>query len=265
LYRLTELQPDQFSQISSLLAALPQTVLPSAICQRHNPGRVFVDNPLSPQRALLWTSVGYFFLCGEPIHDPATSQALSACLTETMIPASQERGSILITSPGWETMIDRLLPGRNLIRIFRRPFCLNSQAFASLTLPPLPPGFNLVPMDAGLARGSILAATWGSAEAFARRGFGYALLHDGEIASSCAAVFASHNAVEIDIQTAEPYRRRGLALITAAAFLNECNRRGLRPNWECFWDNLPSAALAARLGFQPLPDFPVTYWEEPPG
>jgi hypothetical protein len=33
-------------------------------------------------------------------------------------------------------------------------------------------------------------------------------------------------------------------------------------NWECFWDNGPSSALAGKLGFSPLQDYPVYYWEE---
>ncbi len=263
-----ELRPDQFSRVSPLLAALPQTVLPYAVCQGFNPGRVFADDPQMPRRALLWTPVGYFFLCGQPTSEPDTLRTISSCLTGTMVPAAQEKGEsgfIFITSPGWEPYLPTLLPNRQLISIYRRPFVLDAPAFASLTVPSIPPGFDLARIDATLVEQTSLPACWGAPDAFARHGFGFALLHKGQIAASCATVFTSDRAVEIDVQTAELYRRRGFALITATAFLAECIRRGLRPNWECFWDNQPSTALAARLGFKPLPDFPVTYWEETAG
>lgn len=263
-----ELRPDQFSRVSPLLAALPQTVLPYAVCQGFNPGRVFVDDLQVPSRSLLWTPVGYFFLCGQPTSDPGALRAIASCLTGTMVPAAQEKGEtgfIFITSPGWDAFLPTLLPGRQLIHIYRRPFVLDARPFAALAVPPIPPEFELVRMDAKLVEQTSLPACWGSPKAFARHGFGFALLHEGQIAASCATVFTSNRAVEIDVQTAEPYRRRGFALITARAFLAECIQRGLRPNWECFWDNQPSTALAARLGFKPLPDFPVTYWEETAG
>ena len=62
---------------------------------------------------------------------------------------------------------------------------------------------------------------------------------------------------EIDIHTKEKYRRRGLAHYAASAFIEECLARGLRPNWECWWDNEPSVSLAKKLGFEPISDHPV--------
>lgn len=93
-------------------------------------------------------------------------------------------------------------------------------------------------------------------------GFIHFLLDDNEIVSVCMSVFASQERMEIDVHTAENYRRRGFAALTAAAFIEACLQRGKQPNWECFWDNQPSVALAGELGFCALPDFPVYYWQE---
>jgi RimJ/RimL family protein N-acetyltransferase len=55
----------------------------------------------------------------------------------------------------------------------------------------------------------------------------------------------------------EKYQHQGLATVTATAFIAGCLARGLRPNWECWWDNEPSVSLAKKLGFEPLNDHPV--------
>jgi len=80
--------------------------------------------------------------------------------------------------------------------------------------------------------------------------------------SLCLACFAALGKLEISINTAEAYRRRGLATLTAAAFIEECLERGLQPNWECWWTNTPSTALAEKLGFEQGVDHAVYYWEE---
>lgn len=62
----------------------------------------------------------------------------------------------------------------------------------------------------------------------------------------CKSVFTGAGEVEISISTAPGYRRKGLARLAGAAFLQACLARGLKPVWP---DNEPSVALAHGLGF----------------
>jgi RimJ/RimL family protein N-acetyltransferase len=88
-------------------------------------------------------------------------------------------------------------------------------------------------------------------------------LLDGErLASECSAVFVGAGEAEIDILTAEAYRGRGLARLTACAFIDECLRRGLRPDWSCWPERAASWKLALKLGFDELPDVPALLWVE---
>ena len=77
--------------------------------------------------------------------------------------------------------------------------------------------------------------------------FGFiARLNDRVIGGvGCYAVYAS--GVEIQIDTRDGYRRRGVATELAKRMLIECRNRSL----ECHWDamNPESAALARKLGF----------------
>ncbi len=264
---MLELTPDNFEIALPLLAGFPQRVLPQAICQDINPGRVFVDRLEDPRVTLIWSPVGYYFLAGEP-DEKADMADLRRVLIEIFIPASRaggETGFILIpSSPAWKVYLSVLLPDREVIEIYRRPFDLDETKFSAQGnwRDRIPAGFSLQPLDASLAEKSGVLASWASVEDFLKQGVGFAMLEGTEIASMCMSIYASRERVEIDVHTDEAYRRMGFALITSAALVEECRRRGLLPNWECFWDNEASDALAARLGFSALPDYPVYYWEE---
>lgn len=261
-----ELNNSEYNRIVPLLTGVQQKVLPYAICQGINPGRVLVDRREDARLALLWSRVGYYILAGDPY--PEALPTLCHVLTDLFIPDSQtlgETGFILMTStPAWKAYLPDLLPKREISEIFRRPFLFNHQKFIHRGewRKDLPPGFKLEFVDGALADRLGILGSWGSADAYARHGFGYALFDGNELASKCTSVLSSQTHVEIDVDTNEKYRRRGLAILTASAFIEECLLRGKQPHWECFWDNSASTALAIKLGFEPLLDYPVYYWEE---
>ena len=263
---MLELTPNEFPRALPLLSRFPQAVLPSAICQGINPGRVFVDDRVNPHTALLWTTVGYFLLAG----DPGAADDLPAVrqvLTEVFVPASQAGGEssfILIPSEGsWQAHLPALLPGGEVIEIYRRPFAFDPVKFATRGdwHSRIPSGMRLQALDAALAERAGVKVSWASLDDFLAHGLGFAVLDGDQIASLCFSVFASREKVEIEVHTHENYRRQGLAAIAASALIEACLQQGIQPNWECFWDNQPSAALAQQLGFTPLPDYPVYYWE----
>ncbi|RPH61055.1 MAG: GNAT family N-acetyltransferase, partial [Chloroflexi bacterium] len=179
--------------------------------------------------------------------------------------ATGETGFILIPSQaGWKEHLPALLPGREVIEIYRRPFAFDPAQFAAQGnwRERLPQGFRLQTVDATLAGKVGVLSSWASIDNFLANGLGLALLDGDEIASVCISVFASRERLEIDVHTDEKYQRRGFAMLTASAFLEECLRRGRQPNWECFWENEASTALAGKLAFSAEPDYPVYYWDE---
>lgn len=264
---MIELQAHEFSRILPLLAGIKQKVLPYAICEGINPGRVFVDRHDNPLTALIWTTVGYFFLAGEPAQ-VRDKTAIRQVLTDIFIPiqqASGENGFLLITSTeAWKEHLPSLLPRRQVIEIYRRTFAFDLTRFSARGdwRAKTPPGFCLRTINAEQASQVGALAGWSSFHHFSMNGIGYVLLDGDKIASTCTSVFSSSEMIEIDVHTAENYQRRGFALLTASALIEECLRRGKKPNWECFWDNEPSTMLAKKLGFNPLEDYPVYYWEE---
>lgn len=264
---MIELHPTEFASITPLLGGIKQKVLPRAICQGYSPGRIFVDRRENPQFILVWSALGYYFIAGVPalLHDWVEARQV---LREIFVPASQASGEssfILVPAQdGWKAHLPNLLPGREVIEIYRRPFQFDSGQFKMLGRwqDGLPAGFQLRIMDADLTERIGAPPGWISPEAFLENGLGVVLLAGDEIASLCTSVFASQEFMEIDIHTEDKYQRQGFARLTASAFIEECLRLGKQPNWECFWENEASTSLAEKLGFQVEADYPVYYWEE---
>ena len=79
----------------------------------------------------------------------------------------------------------------------------------------------------------------------------------GEIACVCYSVFASAGHHEVDILTVDRFRNQGLALATAAVFVERALAGGLQAGWNCYEDNSASCRLAHSLGFKPVERFHV--------
>lgn len=84
-------------------------------------------------------------------------------------------------------------------------------------------------------------------EFFKQRGLGVVLLHNGEVVSGASSYSGYIDGIEIEIDTREDYRRRGLASVCGAKLILECLDRGWYPSWDA--QNLGSVALAEKLGY----------------
>lgn len=86
-----------------------------------------------------------------------------------------------------------------------------------------------------------------SFEKFQELGLGAAILKDGEIVAGASSYSAYREGIEIQIDTREDYRRKGLALACGAKLILECLARGIYPSWDA--QNRGSVALAEKLGY----------------
>lgn len=92
-------------------------------------------------------------------------------------------------------------------------------------------------------------------EDYERHGLGAAVLKDGEIVSGASSYTWYQGGIEIEIDTREDERRRGLALVCGAKLILECLERNLYPSWDAH--NMGSVALAEKLGYHFDKEYPV--------
>lgn len=86
--------------------------------------------------------------------------------------------------------------------------------------------------------------TW---EMFRDLGLGVVAMHGDTLAAGASSYTRYRGGIEIEIDTREDYRRRGLASACAAKLILACLERGLYPSWDAHTEI--SVALAEKLGY----------------
>lgn len=92
-----------------------------------------------------------------------------------------------------------------------------------------------------------LVALYRDYEQYRDWGGGVVILHGQEIVSGASSYSGYRGGIEIEIDTREDHRRKGLAYICGAGLILKCVSRGLYPSWDA--QNLWSVALAEKLGY----------------
>ena len=94
---------------------------------------------------------------------------------------------------------------------------------------------------------SDLVAQFKDYEEYQKLGLGAVILKDNRIVSGASSYSRYRDGIEIEIDTREEYRRRGLACICGARLILECLDRKLYPSWDAHTQ--ASVALAEKLGY----------------
>ena len=216
--------------------------------------RLFVDDPARPTAALLCRTFEYY----------VAGDAGAAELRRFIADAPAEVGvfgamyGYLPTNvPLAQALLDDHA-GR-LIVVARRGFRWERTDAAEATLARwrLPvDDVAIRPLDRALAKRvdrelhQMIDVFWGGYERFLAAGFGFAALADDGLASVAYAAAVGGGEANIDVITAAPFQRRGLAARVCAAFIDHCHQHGLVATWDTDSDNGPSAGLARSLGFR---------------
>lgn len=79
---------------------------------------------------------------------------------------------------------------------------------------------------------------------------------EGKLASICYSASVSNREAEVDVLTLPAFRGRGLGFETTRVFIQECQKKNLKPSWDCFEDNEASIRLASTLGFEEYLRYP---------
>ena len=94
---------------------------------------------------------------------------------------------------------------------------------------------------------SDLCSQFDTFEKYNEIGLGVVALHNGEVVSGASSYTVYRDGIEIEIDTREDYRRKGLALACGAKLILECMKSNLYPSWDA--QNKGSVALAEKLGY----------------
>lgn len=210
-------------------------------------GEIYADDPVRPRSAMAILD-DFAFFAGIPNADLVLFK-----------PKSHKKDFILMVpkTPAWGDLIRAAYGERCILlpryAILKEPEVFDRTYLASL-VDACPPEFALRPIDEQIflqSRETAWMRDWTSAyadyEEYQRLGFGVVLVKGDEIIAGASAYSRYREGIEIQIDTYEPYRRRGFALICGAKMILTCLENGLYPSWDAA--NLGSVALAEKLGY----------------
>ena len=89
---------------------------------------------------------------------------------------------------------------------------------------------------------------FGSKEKFLELGRGMVIMKEGRIVAGASSYTRYQEGIELEVDTAEEERRKGLATAVCAALILRCLNEGLYPSWDA--QNINSVHLAEKLGYE---------------
>nr|WP_302597498.1 GNAT family N-acetyltransferase [uncultured Cellulosilyticum sp.] len=127
----------------------------------------------------------------------------------------------------------------------------------------LPAEFTICPIDEKMYERCLeeewskdLCAQFKSGEDYVRNGFGFVICYEHTPVCGASSYTRYRKGIEIEIDTREDFRRRGLATACAAKLILASLDKGLYPSWDAA--NLHSVALAKKLGYHLSHEY-ITY------
>lgn len=173
----------------------------------------------------------------------------------------QEEGIFVPQDERWEAAIESVYRGR-AVRGERYAFKKKAESFsleklekAAGAVKKQGGGFSVSGLDRrSFEEASRLewAADWvsqfGGYEEYEKRGIGVVIRFKDELVAGASSYTVYSGGIEVQIDTREDYRGRGLGEICGAELILRCLKRGLYPSWDA--DNETSARLARRLGYE---------------
>jgi len=249
---MIEVKKEQIDCIASLFDGVEDSMVIS--CLQGYMGNAYAETLDHPKAALI-VSGEYSFFAGAPNSIDALN------LVRNLFEANKSKSTTVIfddDNPEWEKLLLSVLENNPVVvprfGIVQKDYIFDDNVLREY-IDALPPEFDLVPFDEKVYKQAMqeewsreFCEVFSSAEDYLKRGFGFAVLLNGKLVSGASTMTVYDGGIEVQVATDEKYRKRGLAISCAAALIQECSRRNLRPCWDAA--NLASKKMALRLGYE---------------
>jgi GNAT superfamily N-acetyltransferase len=258
---LTELDPHDGQRVTDLFDGFDWHLAVDATLGGAVQGKILVDDPQRPTAALLGANHRFFVTgCAD---NAAFVRDLVEYFDETIYPVGRAAGASAFTltykSQDWQRAVEAAFADKYLLADTR--FYLECSGTDLDWRAMIPPDCSVEPVTAdllqrrGLGNMSALVEEMqserASVEEFLAASFGFCMLCGDQITGWCLSEYNTGQRCEVGIETAEGYRRQGIATILTAALLEQAFEQGMqRVGWHCWTRNRPSLATALKAGFR---------------
>ncbi len=217
-------------------------------------GRILVDEPSHPTFALVQDlTEGTAYLGG----------VMAPTILHDAFTIARSYQDIVVCLWSDDPLISALPEGRSYEGV-AIDFTNRSPAVDLNRLAVLPPGYQIRKINEEIAPAieefEYYVTMFGSLERAIQNMIGYCLMQGETLVSEAIAAPLTRGVAELGAETEEAHQRKGLATVTSAYVIRECEARGYRAFWNAAQQNVASVALARRLGFQTEQPFTVLAW-----
>lgn len=240
---------EQMNLIAPLFKDWNETMIWS--CLEGYMGAAWADDLVKPRVALIMIG-DFVFLAGDSTLDEAEGLVRA-------IKGVEKKVSLLVIpqNKAWGALIEKVY-GEKAEKITRFAIKKEYHIFDKKKLgefiEALPEGFEIAPIDEAIYSATQkeewcqdLCSQFPTYQDYKKYGLGFVILNQGKIVSGASSYTIYSKGIEIEIDTHEAYREKGLATVCAAKLILDCLDKGLYPSWDAA--NKTSVALAEKLGY----------------
>lgn len=229
------------SKVKALFDGWEETLIWS--CLQKVMGKVFVTDIDVPKSAMAFVGV-FAFLAGEA--------------DKELITESKPEGFVIMIpqNVAWAQLIEECYPDsiKRTRYAIKKDTVFDKDYLAGI-VSGLPEGYEFRSIDSEIydlcLQNPVTAdfvSAFGTKERYLELGRGVVMLKDGEIVSGASSYTRYKEGIEIEVDTAESERRKGLASIVCAKLILNCLAEGLYPSWDAH--DLRSVKFAEKLGYE---------------
>jgi Predicted acetyltransferase len=228
------------AKVISLFNDWQETLIYS--CLQKVMGKIFVTDSESPKSAMAY--VGCFaFYAGEPDKELIMDKPKGFVI---MIPQNE----------AWGTCIEECFPNaKKVTRYAIKKETRFDKVYLRDIVKRLPDGYELKEIDERIYDMCLpdpvtrdFVSSFESKEKYLEMGRGMVIIKSGKIVSGASSYTRYKEGIEIEVDTIEEERRKGLAQIVCAALILRCLDEGLYPSWDAH--DMNSVHLAEKLGYE---------------
>lgn len=228
------------SKVAYLFEGWQETLITS--CLQNVMGKIYVSDLESPKSAMAY--VGCFaFYAGVPDKELVRNKPNGFVI---MTPQNKE----------WEACIEACFPtAKKVTRYAIKKDTRFDQDYLRNLTEKLPDGYDLKEIDEKIYDMCLpdpvtrdFVSSFESKEKYLEIGRGMVIQKSGRIVAGASSYTRYREGIEIEVDTVEQERRKGLATIACAALILRCLEEGLYPSWDA--QNMHSVHLAEKLGYE---------------
>lgn len=266
-----ELSKENYHKAVDLFTNLKTNTAIESIFNYKNEARLFVDNLEKPRSILILNSWAYYYLAGDATNDSFNTSMVEFLENEFFKECIRLDKNIEFAfypdNKEWCEKIEEIFSYMNLNKSGKTYFIYDEKKFNKNWRDDIPEGFKIERISKALIDSiennkefvDYIKFAWTSLDKYFDKGMGYCAVNESEFANICISVFASENEREVGIKTFDTFQRKGLAYLTACAYIEECLDKKFIPVWSCFSDNKKSIKLAEKLGYSIEDSHPIYF------